>query len=831
MADEIVMEVKSNISTVTQDVNQLSSSLDTAQQEFANLNEQIQIQRNVITGLEKEYISLQQLAISTPRTASAGYPQLLERIRETQAELKLEKIGLKELNNERRESKTTIDSMSTGTDKSIKSNTSLVGSLTRLSGKLGGVKTKYLQIIPAAKKMFLAIKTGMISTGYGAIIVALGAIIALMSQADKVSTGWGKTLIIVGTIFDVWLERVGKYANMLVDLFSGEWASAWENLKGVFLGLGDELEREIGLALVLAENQAALSKSERELSVLLAEKAIKLDELNRAAQDENATQQERIQSATEAYNLETEMGNLKTINAMSAIANMKVQIELEGDSEANLKKLADLEINLINLRRTAAGNTAKFDKTIAGINKKAEQRASSRHSKYKNRAAQKLQIQTALWNKLIKLWNKFNADRIISEASRERQLLKIQFDKDKKELNKVYDFGRNKSKAEKKIFEKHQELMETLQKVYDKEMFDIETRRLKRISDRKVDHDNLMIGLMNDYHNVSSETEKIREDAAILASDLAEMKKLDILRQANIDRLKKMKDHIDVLKEEDKSNKEKGIVREAEDQARVLKLYEGYNKEKEEVESRYTEARNLLIETQAAAALVLEAKRQKENEELEAQAATFRLERLQNESNEELEIRIKQAQKEKELADYKMELLNQGFAAVSQGLDAQAALIETNYNKEKKLAEKNGGDLEAIDAKYEEKRKKNAAKQKAMKVGMAIIDTYQGANAAYTTALAIPGAGVAMAPIAAALAVASGLANVAMIMGTDVGSGGGGGGSPGVTSSVPPSQEMMSGSFELEGGQEVEPMQAFVVSDDITNSQDKLAAIRRRATI
>jgi len=185
---------------------------------------------------------------------------------------------------------------------------------------------------------------------------------------------------------------------------------------------------------------------------------------------------------------------------------------------------------------------------------------------------------------------------------------------------------------------------------------------------------------MNDYHNVSSETEKIREDAAILASDLAEMKKLDILRQANIDRLKKMKDHIDVLKEEDKSNKEKGIVREAEDQARVLKLYEGYNKEKEEVESRYTEARNLLIETQAAAALVLEAKRQKENEELEAQAATFRLERLQNESNEELEIRIKQAQKEKELADYKMELLNQGFAAVSQGLDAQSSALGFSFN-------------------------------------------------------------------------------------------------------------------------------------------------------
>jgi len=42
---------------------------------------------------------------------------------------------------------------------------------------------------------------------------------------------------------------------------------------------------------------------------------------------------------------------------------------------------------------------------------------------------------------------------------------------------------------------------------------------------------------------------------------------------------------------------------------------------------------------------------------------------------------------------------------------------------------------------------------------------------------------------------------------------------------------MMSGAFELTGGQEVEPTRAYVVSDDITASQNALAIIRRRATI
>ena len=46
-----------------------------------------------------------------------------------------------------------------------------------------------------------------------------------------------------------------------------------------------------------------------------------------------------------------------------------------------------------------------------------------------------------------------------------------------------------------------------------------------------------------------------------------------------------------------------------------------------------------------------------------------------------------------------------------------------------------------------------------------------------------------------------------------------------------PAPEMMSGAFTLSGGQEVEPTRAYVVSDDITNNQNKLAIIRRRATI
>ena len=50
-------------------------------------------------------------------------------------------------------------------------------------------------------------------------------------------------------------------------------------------------------------------------------------------------------------------------------------------------------------------------------------------------------------------------------------------------------------------------------------------------------------------------------------------------------------------------------------------------------------------------------------------------------------------------------------------------------------------------------------------------------------------------------------------------------------SSQNPAPEMLSGRFELTPPTEQQPVQAFVVTDNLTDNQNKLAYIRRRATI
>ena len=114
-----------------------------------------------------------------------------------------------------------------------------------------------------------------------------------------------------------------------------------------------------------------------------------------------------------------------------------------------------------------------------------------------------------------------------------------------------------------------------------------------------------------------------------------------------------------------------------------------------------------------------------------------------------------------------------------------------------------------------------AGENKALAVAQATIDTYAGANKALAQ-------GGALGFVSAAAIIATGLGNIRKILSTDVGSGGGGGGSV-PTDTGTPAPEMLSGAFTLTPEQQ--PVQAFVVTDDMTNNQNKLANIRRRATI
>jgi hypothetical protein len=123
---------------------------------------------------------------------------------------------------------------------------------------------------------------------------------------------------------------------------------------------------------------------------------------------------------------------------------------------------------------------------------------------------------------------------------------------------------------------------------------------------------------------------------------------------------------------------------------------------------------------------------------------------------------------------------------------------------------------------------------KAAAIAQATISGVQGVQNAFTSAnanVALTASTAGAYPITmAALAGVFAAVNIAKIAsGSPASASGGGGGA--TAAATTPAPQMMSGAFELGGGVKPEPMKAFVVTDEMSNSQSQLANIRRRATI
>ena len=172
------------------------------------------------------------------------------------------------------------------------------------------------------------------------------------------------------------------------------------------------------------------------------------------------------------------------------------------------------------------------------------------------------------------------------------------------------------------------------------------------------------------------------------------------------------------------------------------------------------------------------------------------------------------------------------FEAISLWSEAYIGDLDAQMQREIEMTGATGRKKEIIEEKYQKKKDKAIMVQKHISAAQATIDTYKAATGAYAAMSGIPVVGPVIAPLAAAAIIAAGLANVKMIYAQDVGGGTGGGGTPG--GAQPPVSQVpaSTGAFSLlPPPSQQKPMKAYVVTDDLTTSQEQLEDIRQQSTI
>ena len=226
--------------------------------------------------------------------------------------------------------------------------------------------------------------------------------------------------------------------------------------------------------------------------------------------------------------------------------------------------------------------------------------------------------------------------------------------------------------------------------------------------------------------------------------------------------------------------------------------------------------------------------------DIRAESTTKQIE-LNNKINS---IEAEVAAKRKERSDARLQEIEDEKKAADELYDSQIAQADAFEKKIEKLAQDEIDTAKAVkDAKVGIAKDglalvsaiagEGTVIAKGAAVASATISGVEGVQNAFTTAQKSPLTALMPAYpfIQAGLAGAFSAIQIQKILsGSPAGAGAGGGGG---ASAVPqtPAPQMMSGAFDISGGVAPEAMKAFVVTDEMSNSQNQLANIRRRATI
>lgn len=203
--------------------------------------------------------------------------------------------------------------------------------------------------------------------------------------------------------------------------------------------------------------------------------------------------------------------------------------------------------------------------------------------------------------------------------------------------------------------------------------------------------------------------------------------------------------------------------------------------------------------------------------------------------------RLEREDKEKERLEKAKEAREKYDAAIKENLDKQFADESQYAEARKRLAEEEketkiraAQAVSSALSSFSELAGEQTAAGKAFAVAAATIQAILGAQQAFTSLSAIPIVGPALGAIAAAGAIAAGIANVRKILAVQVPGKGAGGGAPSISAGAPitpgaPQQQSVKIDQQQVNSMGNATVKAFVVESDITTKQDRIRRIQNAA--
>ena len=346
--EEIVMEIKANVSSATKQVDDFTKSLTGAEYQLDEVNKSLKESNKFLFDQQRELIELKSIQDSIPKGAFyAGMSDLNAKIKETEKNIQNEKIAIKQLKEEQKEHNNELKKQ----NKELKENEKLVkdgiGNFRLFGVSINDVNKSISRVIPTIKVMFATITRGIMSTGIGALLIAFGSLATYFTSTQRGADKLKIAIAGVSAAFNVIRDRISTVGEAISLVFSGKFSEAADKLKGSFKGITDEIKEEIKVMTDLEKRQQALRDAEIQFTVQRAATRKEIEKARLLAEDETKSQEERINALQKALDLETKTTNQELELARERVRIQEEQMKVSENLVEDEKKLADFRADVL----------------------------------------------------------------------------------------------------------------------------------------------------------------------------------------------------------------------------------------------------------------------------------------------------------------------------------------------------------------------------------------------------------------------------------------------------------------------------------------------------
>ena len=365
MAEELVLDIKTNIGQATKDAKDYKKSLE-------QVNEEINLQTRFIIAQEKELIKLKAKQDAIPKGGwVAGMDKLNDKIRETTAELNDEKNGLKSLKQEQKEATDELKKNTKAVKGNNKESKVSIADFQFMGVSLNGVKSAFRKVIPAAKAMFGTIKAGIASTGVLAFVVAITSLTQAFKRSEEGQEKFQRIMAAIGAVTNQLMDAFSDLGEIIIDTFTDPLPALTKFGNGLLKFLKDptgatrdmfikatlavktfveETKTEIDAIDLVTKARQKAHHIDRQLKIDRANANREINELRlKAEQREKFSAEERIEFLTKAQKIEQDITDKEIASKQILIDAQKAEMDLGLNNIEQKDKLAQLEADLINL--------------------------------------------------------------------------------------------------------------------------------------------------------------------------------------------------------------------------------------------------------------------------------------------------------------------------------------------------------------------------------------------------------------------------------------------------------------------------------------------------